>query len=253
MAHPFTLTNEIEVDAPPEVVWDAIATGPGMDSWFMGRNEVEEREGGKARTALPGTSFESMITTWQPPTHLVQQGQEGPDGAYHIFDYTIEPQRKGSTLVRWVHSGALAGDDWEAQYEGMSEGDPVYFLKLGEYLTYFRGRAAVPVNVYGPRIQGGSDVAWKIYSEGLGLDGPVAMDQHVRLTPERLPVLDGVVDCRTQSFLGVRTDDGMYRFWYVWNDSVGMGHHIFREGLDQQETERAWSNWLNDLFAGVAA
>jgi uncharacterized protein YndB with AHSA1/START domain len=253
MAHPFTLTHEIEVDAPPEVVWDAIATGPGVDSWFMGRNEIEQREGGTARTALPGSfSFESTITTWQPPTHLVQRGHEA-GGAYHIFDYAIEPREKGSTRVRWVHSGALAGEDWEAQYEGMSEGDPVYFLKLGEYLTYFPGRTAVPVNVYGPTITGGPDVAWQTYYEALGIDGPVAMDEHVRLTPEGLPELEGVVDCRTPSFLGVRTDDGMYRFWYVWNDSVGMGHHIFREGLDQRDTERAWSDWMNDTFAGVAA
>lgn len=38
MAHPLELKHEIEVYAPEEV-WDAIATGPGMDSWFMGRNE----------------------------------------------------------------------------------------------------------------------------------------------------------------------------------------------------------------------
>jgi uncharacterized protein YndB with AHSA1/START domain len=253
MAHPFTLTHEIEVDAPPEVVWDAIATGPGVDSWFMGQNEVEQREGGKARTHLPGISWESTIATWQPPTHLVEQGEAEPGGAHHIFDYTIEPREKGRTLVRWVHSGALAGEDWEAQYEGMSEGDPMYFLKLAEYLTHFRGRTAVPVNVYGPRIEGGSDVAWGTYYRGFGLDGAVAMDQHVRLTPKGLPELDGVVDCLTPSFLGVRTDDGMYRFWFVWNDSVGMGHHIFQEGLDQGETERAWADWLNDLFAGVAA
>jgi uncharacterized protein YndB with AHSA1/START domain len=252
MAHPFTLTHEIEVDAPPEVVWDAIATGPGVDSWFMGRNEIEPREGGTTKTVLPGMSWESTITIWEPPTRLVQQGGDAPTAGYHIFDYTIEP-RKGSTFVRWVHSGALAGEDWEAQYEGMSEGDPMYFLKLAEYLTYFRGRIAVPVNVYGPTIKGGPDLAWETYSRGLGLDGPVAMDQRVRLTPEGLPVLDGVVDCRTPSFLGVRTDDGMYRFWYVWNDSVGMGHHIFREDLDQQETERAWATWLDDLFAGVTA
>jgi hypothetical protein len=30
-------------------VWEAIATGPGLDSWFMGRNEVEPREGGTVR------------------------------------------------------------------------------------------------------------------------------------------------------------------------------------------------------------
>jgi uncharacterized protein YndB with AHSA1/START domain len=41
MAHPFEFTHEIEVDASPEEVWEAIATGPGVDAWFMGRNEIE--------------------------------------------------------------------------------------------------------------------------------------------------------------------------------------------------------------------
>ena len=52
MAHPFEVSKEIEVDATPEEVWEAIATGPGIDSWFMGRNEVEPGEGGKARMVL---------------------------------------------------------------------------------------------------------------------------------------------------------------------------------------------------------
>jgi uncharacterized protein YndB with AHSA1/START domain len=36
MAHPFELSYEIEVDAAPEEVWEAIATGPAWTSWFMG-------------------------------------------------------------------------------------------------------------------------------------------------------------------------------------------------------------------------
>ncbi|WP_344594066.1 hypothetical protein [Actinomadura vinacea] len=38
-------------------VWAAITTGPGADSWFMGRNETETPEGGRTchsrRSALP--------------------------------------------------------------------------------------------------------------------------------------------------------------------------------------------------------
>ena len=52
---------------------------------------------------------------------------------------------QGSTVVRWVHSGFL-GENWEKEYEGLSEGDPMYFDKLRVYLTYFRGRTATPVN-----------------------------------------------------------------------------------------------------------
>ena len=70
MAHPFELTHEIEVDASPEEVWDAIATGPGVDAWFMGVNEIEPREGGTTRMQFRGSSEETTITAWQPPITL---------------------------------------------------------------------------------------------------------------------------------------------------------------------------------------
>ena len=38
MGHEFEADKRAELDATPEQVWEAIATGPGIDSWFMGRN-----------------------------------------------------------------------------------------------------------------------------------------------------------------------------------------------------------------------
>ena len=49
MGHDFETRNEITVDATPEQVWEAIATGPGIDSWFLGRNQVSP-----ASAARPG-------------------------------------------------------------------------------------------------------------------------------------------------------------------------------------------------------
>ena len=46
------LTKQIELDATPEQVWEAIATSGGIDSWFMGRNEVDPGAGGAVRTAF---------------------------------------------------------------------------------------------------------------------------------------------------------------------------------------------------------
>lgn len=247
MAHPFELTHEIQVDATPEEVWNAIATGPGLDSWFMGRNEVEPGEGGSTRMELPGFAFESTVTTWEPPTHLEVRSPEGPDGSLHTFEYTVEGRGKASTVVKWLHHGFL-GDNWEAEYEGLSEGDPMYFDKLAKYLTYFRGRIATPVNVFGPHV-GDRERAWEVFRRGLGLSGPVALGDRVRLTPEGLPPLEGVVDYLSPSFLGVRTDDGLYRFMHTFDASAGLGHHIFIDGLDQQETEKAWESWLTKLFS----
>jgi uncharacterized protein YndB with AHSA1/START domain len=249
MAHPFELTDEIEVDATPEDVWEAIATGPGVDAWFMGRNEVEPREGGATRMTLRDSTEEATVTAWEPPTRFAYRTPEGADGAFHAFEYIVEGREKGSTVVRWVHSGFL-GENWETEYEGLSEGDPMYFDKLRVYLTYFRGRTATPVSVFGPVVPD-RDKAWEILHAGLGLPGPVEVGDHVRLTPEGLPQLEGEVDWLSRDFLGVRTDDGIYRFMHisVFGGPTGVGHHIFVDGLDQAETEGAWGSWLTGLFA----
>ena len=249
MAHPFELTNEFQVDATPEEVWDAIATGPGVDAWFMGRNEIEPREGGTVRTIMRGGTEEGTVQAWEPPNRLAYRTPEGPDGALHAFEYIVEGRGKGSTVVRWVHSGFL-GENWESEYEGLSEGDPMYFDKLRVYLTYFRGRTATPVEAFGPAVPD-RDHAWTTLHRALGLQSTPSLGDRVRLTPEGLPVLDGVVDWLSRDFLGVRTDDGIYRFMHisVFGGPVGLGHHIFREGLDQAKTERAWESWLTRVFA----
>ena len=249
MAHPFELTHELEVDATPEEVWQAIATGPGIDAWFMGRNEVEPGVGGTSRMVTPMGTEESAITAWEPPTRFESRTPEGPDGALHAFEYIVEGRDKGSTVVRWVHSGFL-GENWEKEYEGLSEGDPMYFDKLRVYLTYFKGRTATPVNIFGGTVVPDRDEAWRRYHQALGLEGPPSVGDRVRLTPEGLPALDGEVDWLSRDFLGVRTDDGIYRFMHisVFGGPTGVGHHIFVDGLDQAETEAAWNDWLLKVF-----
>ena len=41
MPHPFRIETSVEIEATPEEVWEAITTGPGVDSWLMGRTEVD--------------------------------------------------------------------------------------------------------------------------------------------------------------------------------------------------------------------
>jgi hypothetical protein len=51
--------------------------------------------------------------------------------------------------------------------------------------------------------------------------------------------------------LGVRTSDALYRF-VGGGGMVGVGHHLFADGVDPTEAERAWQSWLTELFASKA-
>jgi hypothetical protein len=70
----------------------------------------------------------------------------------------------------------------------------------------------------------------------------------VRLTPEGLAPIEGVVDYVSPEVLGVRTEDGLYRFIRGDEGSVAVGHHLFGGDVDQEEAERAWQAWLSRLF-----
>jgi uncharacterized protein YndB with AHSA1/START domain len=247
MGHPFEVRKEIEVEATPEEVWEAIATGPGLDAWFMGRNEVEPGEGGKVRMTLPAWTLESTVTVWDPPKRLVTDTGKDEDGRLMVFEYLIEGRGGGSTVLRFVHSGFLAGDGWETEYEALKSGDPMYIHKLAQYLKYFRGRTATPVDVYGPQVPD-REQAWARFRSGLGLPGAVTEGEQVRLTAEGLPPMEGVVDWVSPETLGLRTSDGLYRFIHGLGGTVVLGHHIFAE-VDPETTEQAWQAWLDRVFA----
>ena len=248
MGHRFELPQSADIDAPIERVWEAIGTGRGWDSWFMGRNEIDQREGGTVRFSIGDWTETTTIETFEPPRRFVSQSSPAPDGSYHRFDYALEPREAGGTQIRYVHSGML-GDDWKAEYEGMSEGDPMYFRKLLEYVTHFSGRFATPVDAQGPDAGDDRERAMATFRAALGLDDAVAEGDRVRLTPEGLDPIDGVVDYVSPSFLGVRTDDALYRFIRGFEGTAMVGHHLFAEGVDQRRAEAAWRGWLARTFA----
>ncbi len=249
MAHEFEVSKEIELPATPEEVWDAIATGPGVDSWFMGRNEIEGEVGGKISLSVGGQTERSTVTAWEPGRRLAHQGDESTDGTFMAFEYLIEGRGGGSTTMRLVHSGFL-GDDWETEYEAMLEGWDMYLNSLAAYLAHFRGRTGVPVFAARPQV-GGRDRLWAAITERLGLTGTPKEGDAVRLLLPGHPPVEGIVDdARLPTFLGVRTDDGLYRFIHSGEkrgDVLVLGHHLFAEGVDPLKAEQAWQLWVGDL------
>ena len=73
------VSAETEVTGTPEVVWQAVATGPGISSWFV-PTEVEERVGGQTISHFsPDGSMDSLaeVMVWNPPHLFVAAAPAG--------------------------------------------------------------------------------------------------------------------------------------------------------------------------------
>jgi len=249
MPHEFEIIREITIHASPEQVWEAISTGPGIDSWFMGRSEVERRGGGRVSLTVGGSTEEATVTGWEPLKRFAYRTDENPDGTFMAFEFLIEGREQGSTVLRLVHSGFL-GDDWEAEYDALSKGNGMYLRKLAAYLEHFPGRTST-YNLFapGPRVAG-KERAWAVLEGALGLTGAVAEGDPVRLTVPGLPPVEGVVEfVDAPTFLGARTADGLYTLMHGYRDAVVVEYHGFSDDVDREGIERAWQAWLARAFA----
>jgi uncharacterized protein YndB with AHSA1/START domain len=248
MAYPFTIEDEIDVDATPEEAWQAISSGPRMDSWFMGRTEIEPRVGGTARTNFDGFAMESTITDWDPPKRLVYRSSEDADGAFMEFGWRVEQRVGGGATLHFTHRGRLAGDDGPAEYEALKRGDPMYLRKLARYLEFFNGQIATHnVAVQGPLVPT-AEQFWSALRRALGLGAGVHEWDPVHAVLDGPGSIDGVVDYLTPEFLGVRTSTGLYRFLHTPGGVTMVEHHEFSSSPNGHRSAEAWRTWLASVF-----
>lgn len=248
MGRKFEGHREDELAATPEQVWDAIATGPGIDSWFMGRNEVEPREGGTVRMSFGGYTPEHTVTTWEPLKRFAYQAPAAEDGRFIAYEFLIEARQGGTTVLRSVISGFLPGDDWEEEYEAMTRGGEMFFRTLIEYLRYFPSQTATPITAFGPPVVDWEH-AWSVLHRELGLTGPITEGDRVRFNPVGLPTIEGIVYFVNPHTLGLRATDAMYRFLRGFRGGFVVAHHVFSDKMQQKNSEQAWQDWLARLFA----
>jgi uncharacterized protein YndB with AHSA1/START domain len=243
VGHEFSERREAEVPAAPEEIWDAIATGPGTDSWFMGRTEVDPGEGGSVRTIFGGYRPDNTITGWRPGQRLAYGTEPGEDGRFVAYEFLIEGRDSAGTVLRMVTSGFLPGDDWEVEFDAMTKGTDLFFATLVEYVSHFAGRTAVPVTAFGSPVSNWDD-AWRRLSARLDIEGVVREGVPVRCTPDALPSIDGIVYFTNPHTLGIRTPDALYRFLQGFGGSMVVGHHLFADDVNAAEAEKAWQHWL---------
>jgi uncharacterized protein YndB with AHSA1/START domain len=194
---------EVEVPGTPEEVWQAIATGPGVTSWFV-PTRVEERVGGAVIANFgPGMDSLSTITAWEPPRRFVADSNDmGPGSPAIATEWTVEAKSGGSCVVRVVHAWFAETDDWDGQFEGHEHGWQAFFRILRLYLAHFRGQSGVNLQLMGVASEPTIETAWAALTGRLGIagagpgqpvqsaaDAPVLAGQVERVGPDEHPEL----------------------------------------------------------------
>jgi len=252
---------EVEVPGTPEEVWKAIATGPGISSWFV-PSTVEERVDGTA-TANFGPGMESVgkIKLWEPPRMYVVETAEGPPSMV-ASEWTVEARSGGMCVVRVLHRWFASTDDWDSQFEGHTEGWKAFFRILRLYLSHFRGQPGSPFQLMGfgsePKAK-----AWEALMTALGLAGP-AVGQRVK-TGGGAPPLAGVVERVGEEAypeeLLLRLDQPAPGVSHIFAMPMGgqvllsMRLYLYgpRAAAAAAEAEPLWQAWVNQRFPAPCA
>ena len=193
-----SMITEFEVAGTPEEVWQAIATGPGVSSWFA-PTEFEERNGKPVAMKVsfgPWPEMRSDITAWDPPRMFVTTANGWLPGSPPIAsEWSVESRGGGKCVVRIVQSLFASTDDWDMQLEGAKIGFASSLKILQINLAHFRGQrsASQHLTAHAPGTEAES---WDALTVALGLKG---MKVGQRFTaPAGVPALSGVVEYATR-------------------------------------------------------
>lgn len=247
---------EVEVPGTPEEVWRAIASGPGISSWFV-PTRSEERQGGEIVSNFgPGMDCPATITAWEAPRRFAAEAVMGPPGSPTVAtEWSVEARAGGMCVVRVVHRLFASTDDWDNQLDGLEQGWPAFFRILRRYLETFKGMECSAMQL----VSFSSDSeakAWEKLGGELGLL-EVAEGQKWS-APARFPRMAGVslghgMHANTvllgldtpvpgTAYIGAFTCGGMVQVYVA----------IFLYGAEAkaavERDEPSWQKWLGERF-----
>lgn len=248
---------EVEVPGSPEEVWKAIATGPGISSWFV-PTEVEERNGGKVTANFgPGMESISTITQWNPPQNFVAEGSGmSPESPPMATEWVVEAKSGDTCLVRVVHSWFASTDEWDSQYEAVENGWVGFFSILRLKLKHFLGQPSTAFDVTGIGNYGESE-GWAALTAPFGLTGAVEGKEVSREADT--PSLSGKVEvARTGDEMSMilligEPGPGLCQFFAVpmgGQTYLSIRFFLFGENSASvvASAEPEWSRWFAERF-----
>jgi uncharacterized protein YndB with AHSA1/START domain len=245
---PDPLEVAAEVAGSPEEIWELIATGPGISTWFMPA-EVDGREGGEiAQRHAPGDDgvARGRITAFEPPRRFVYE--EAVGDATMATEFLVEARSGGTCVVRIVTHG-LAGvpDDITG---GLVAGWTQALATLRIRQAAFAGTPAASDRVWAAR-PGSLDDAWAELIAGLGLAG-VAAGEAVDRTHGDHPAFAGTVEVVQEHGLVLRVtapDPGVLRLagtGFGGRTSLVVDRYVYAADPDgaAAEDRRRWERYL---------
>lgn len=246
---------EVEVPGTPEEVWEAIATGPGVSSWFV---PTEAREDGTVVSHFgPGMDAVATQTAWDPPRQFAAEGEMGPGAPKLATEWIVEARSGSTCTVRVVHSLFASTDDWDDQLENFESGWPAFFHILRLYLTHFRGQpcSMFQLMAFAPEP---AFAVWDVLANGLGFVNAAVGER--RETPEGAPPLAGVVErvgeAGHSNQVLLRLDQPApgiaHLFTMAMGGQVVVSLRVFLYGPQAPEAlariEPLWQAWLKERF-----
>lgn len=251
---------EVEVPGTPEQVWEAIATGPGVSSWFV-PTEVEEGEGGTPVRVVsnfgPGMDSVAIVTAWDPPRRFAAESEDlGPDAPPVATEWIVETRSGGTCVVRVVHSLSTSREDWDDQLTSWEYGWPDFFRILRLYLAHFPGQRGAAFQLMGVAPEPAS-AAWDALTGSLGLSGAALGER--RSTAAGAPPLAGHVELiggDENPQLLLRLDEPAPGIAHLF--AMPMGGQVYlvirlylygdQAAAVVAREEPSWQAWMNEHF-----
>lgn len=154
-----TAEGQVEVEATPERVWQALTDARELMRWFPLDARVEPGQGGSVYMSwLNEFAATTEILVWDPPRHLRTVWSFHDEGPSQVTDYYIET-KGGRTVVRAVTSGFPMDPSWDGWVEGTNRGWAFELRSLKHYLERHAGEPRHVVYIR-RRIPVSTEEAW---------------------------------------------------------------------------------------------
>lgn len=252
---------EVEVPGTPEQVWEAIATGPGIETWFVPA-EVEGREGGEIVTHHgPFGDSRGVVTGWDPPRRFAYEERDwNPPEAVPPWatEILVEARAGGTCVVRLVSGIFSDGSDWADHIDPTEGGWRAGLENLRIYLTHFAGLPVASLFVLS-RTSAPTEQTRAELLDALGLAG-AAVGDRVRASAAA-PPLAGVVEQVTDELVTLRAETPAPGLFGLFVHDWGGVTNVFARGYFYGDggpaavarEQPAWEEWLAARFPEAEA